>query len=222
VAVLGAHWRRFALETLRVPDERLLTVENGVPEPPALANPVHRPAHLVFAGTLGERKGVDVLLESLSLLDARTRHWRATLAGGGEVEGFRRRAEEIGIAAKLEFPGWLSETQVGALMASADLFVLPSRAENQPIAILEAMARGLPVVSTTVGAIPEQVRDGVSGLLVPPGDAAALALALGRLIEDPVERAAMGQAGRARFLQRYSIERCAEAFLSVYARMRGL
>lgn len=214
VAVLGAHWRRFVCEQLGVPDEKVLTVHNGVPEPPSLAQPENAIAHIVFAGQLSERKGVDVLLESLKALD--TPDWRTTLAGGGDIEPFRREAGD-----KVTFAGWLSEEDVGALMASADIFVLPSRAENQPIAILEAMARGLPVVSTDVGAIPEQVVEGVTGLLVPPEDPRALTQALSRLIAHPSERQAMGAAGRQLYLRRYSIEACAAAFLSAYEGLRA-
>ena len=219
VAVLGEHWRRFASADLGVPAEKLFTVENGVPEPASVALPNNGEAHLVFAGQLGSRKGVDVLLDSLAMLDADTPNWRATLAGGGDAGPFQRQAEAAGIAHKVTLPGWLGEEDVGRLMSSADIFVLPSRAENQPIAILEAMARGLPVVSTTVGAIPEQVEDGVSGLLAPPGEYRPLAIALARLISRPSERVTMGEAGRLRYLRRYSIQRCADAFRSVYAEM---
>lgn len=219
VAVLGEHWSRVARDLLGVRPERLLVVQNGVPEPPSLAQPDHPEAHLVFAGELGERKGVDVLLRSLEALEADTHNWRATLAGGGDIDRFQRQAAEVGLSEKVSFAGWLSEAQMGALMASADIFVLPSREEAQPIAILEAIARGLPVVSTPVGAIPEQVEDGVSGLLAPPGEVAPLAAALRRLVRNPEQRKSMGAAGRALFLRRYSIRRCAASFLAVYADM---
>lgn len=219
VAVLGQHWAQVAQDLLGVRPERLLVVQNGVPEPPALAQPNHAEAHLVFAGELGERKGVDVLVNALQLLNTDTANWRATLAGGGDIERFRRQADDAGILDKLTFPGWLSEAEMGALMASADIFTLPSREEAQPIAILEAIARGLPVVSTPVGSIPEQVKDGVSGLLVPPAEPAALAAALRRLVRDPEDRKTMGAAARALFLSRYSIQECARSFLSVYAEM---
>jgi len=219
VAVLGAHWRQFAAETLGLRGDTLLTVQNGVPEPPALSRPCNSVAHLVFAGQLGERKGVDVLLQALAALNVDTPNWRATLAGGGDVIEFQRLAGSMGVGDKVTFPSWLSEQEVGALMASADIFVLPSRAENQPIAILEAMARALPVVSTNVGAISEQVEDGVSGLLVPPGEHEPLAKALARLIASPQERQAMGAAGRVLYERRYSIKTCAGSFLAAYRDM---
>jgi len=221
VAVLGEHWSGVARDLLGVRPERLLVVQNGAPEPDVLAQPDHAEAHLVFAGELGERKGVDVLLPALRSLEAETRGWRATLAGGGDIERFRRQSVELGLGDKVSFAGWLSEAEMGALLASADIFVLPSREEAQPIAILEAIARGLPVVSTLVGSIPEQVHDGVSGLLVPAGEVAPLAAALKRLVQNPEERRTMGQAGRALFLHRYSIKGCAASFLAVYRDMLG-
>ena len=219
VAVLGAHWRRFAADSLELEPARLLVVQNGVPEPAIQARPCNETAHLVFAGQIGERKGADVLLKALGELDATTSNWRATLAGGDDIAAYERQAQAAGIAGKVTFAGWLPEEEIGALLASADAFVLPSRAENQPISILEAMARGLPVVSTRIGAIPEQVEDGVTGLLVAPGEPAALAEALARLIADPAKRQEMGAAGRAHYQRRFSIEACAGAFLETYADM---
>jgi glycosyltransferase involved in cell wall biosynthesis len=94
--------------------------------------------------------------------------------------------------------------------------VLPSRAENQPVAILEAMARGVPVIATAIGAIPEQVVDGETGLLVPPGDAGRLQAALERLLNAPDQRAAMGAAARWRYEEHFSIAQCANAFGRLY------
>ena len=99
--------------------------------------------------------------------------------------------------------------------------MLASRAENQPLAILEAMARSLPVVATNVGAIPEQVIDGETGLLVEPGDAVALAAALATLLRSPELRARYGEAGLKRFAALYSISSCAERFAALYRSLRG-
>jgi glycosyltransferase involved in cell wall biosynthesis len=94
--------------------------------------------------------------------------------------------------------------------------VQPSRVENQPLAILEAFARGVPVIASSVGAIPEQVIDGETGLLVPPNDAEALRAAIERLLRSPDERKSMGAAARERYQQHFSISRCARALEIVY------
>ena len=95
-------------------------------------------------------------------------------------------------------------------LAQADIFALPTKyaLEGQPLAILEAMAEGLPVVATPRAAIPDMVVDGVTGFLVPEGDIHALAFALGRLAEDADLRTRLGRAGRERFLARFTREQC--------------
>jgi glycosyltransferase involved in cell wall biosynthesis len=223
VVALSDYWHRFVTETLRVDPARVTQIPNGVPAHPERTAAVpavpEAPTRILFLGQLGERKGVDVLLDALATLDARGLAWRATLGGNGEVEAAQARAAALGIGDRIAFPGWVGEAEVRTLLGAADLFVLPSRAENQPVAILEAMAAGLPVVATAIGAIPEQVLDGETGLLVPPGDAAALADALATLIDSPARRAAMGAAGHARFAAHFSIEATAERFAALYRRL---
>jgi glycosyltransferase involved in cell wall biosynthesis len=103
-------------------------------------------------------------------------------------------------------------------LAAADVFVLPSLAEGVPVALMEAMAIGLPVVSTSVMGIPELVTSGESGLLVRPGRADELADALGRL-RDPSVRAAMGGEGRRRIATEYSVDRSAAAVTALLTRL---
>jgi glycosyltransferase involved in cell wall biosynthesis len=105
---------------------------------------------------------------------------------------------------------------VAALIRGFDLFVLPSRWEGFGLVLLEAMAQSCPIVATRVGGIPEVVADGETGLLVPPGDVGALASAIGKLIDDPSRRRALGRAGHARFRHRFTAERMAEETATVY------
>jgi glycosyltransferase involved in cell wall biosynthesis len=105
---------------------------------------------------------------------------------------------------------------VPALLTEADVFVLPSESEAFPNAILEGMAAGLPVVAASVGGIPELVADGVSGRLVPPGDADALARALTELLDFPDRAADFGRAGRRRIEETYSFDRMVGQFETLY------
>jgi glycosyltransferase involved in cell wall biosynthesis len=166
-------------------------------------------------GLVGERKGTDVLIEALSGLPD-VLDWRAVIGGDGEVEKYRRVADAAGLCGKINFLGWVDEGQVDLWLNRAALFVLPSRAENQPVAILEAMARSLPVIATSIGAIPEQVVDGETGLLVPPSDARRLQAALEKLLIAPGQRAAMGAAARRRYEEHFSIARCANVLRCLY------
>ena len=145
---------------------------------------------LVYLGLFARSKGVFDLIDALTRLRpeclGRT---RLVLAGNGDLKGVRDLAERRGLSRFVEVRDWLGPAERERLLASADAFVLPSYAEGLPMSLLEAMAWGLPVISTTVGSIPEHVRDGVQGLLVQPGDVSELAGAIERIVMDDALRA---------------------------------
>ncbi len=134
--------------------------------------------------------------------------------GGAYEAELRARAERLGVAGRVVFAGYRSD--VPALLAGCDVFCLPSSAEGLPLVVLEAMARGKPVVTTPAGGTAELVVDGVTGLLVPPGDAAALAEALSGLLADPDRARQLGEAGRERVRTEFSAARAAEEILRIY------
>lgn len=206
VIVLGTAWRRYLVERLGLPEDKVVILRNAVPGPASLApRPEGGPCRILFLGVVGRRKGVDELLAALAAPALEGLAWQATIAGNGEVERYRARAEALGLGDRVRFAGWVDEAGTRALLAEADLFTLPSRNEGLPMAIIEAMAYGLPVVATPVGAITDAVREGETGLLVPPGDAPALAQALARLVGDPGLRRQLGAAGRAAYLAELEI-----------------
>ena len=159
---------------------------------------------ILFLGRIAPAKGVDELLEACAGLAPHHPALRLVLGGTGELEWVQRRAAELGIAGRVETPGWLDDDARAAQLARAWLFCLPSHAEGLPMSMLEAMAAGVPVVATTVGGIPEAVGDGVEGLLAPPRDAAALALAIGRLLDDGGLRARLACAARGAVERHYA------------------
>ena len=224
VIVLGQGWRRFAMDALDVPAGAIDVICNGVPAPvsPPARTRAKTP-HIVFLGRLGDRKGVPELLAALASGSVAGLDWHATLAGDGEIERFRDEAARLGIGAKLAFPGWIGQGEAAALLASADLFVLPSHNEGLPVAVLEALAHGLPVLATPVGALPEFLTDGVSAVFVPPADAASLARSLERLLTGPELRATLGLGGHAVFRRHFAIGTTARAMRDCYrhARERG-
>lgn len=215
VVVLGRHWARFAQDTLGCDPRRIAVVPNGAPDAATRADPGRTPCRIAFAGRIGKRKGVDCLIAALSALPP-DRNWHLGLCGDGAVSAHDRLARTAGLSDRVRFHGWLDEAALDRLLGEAQLFVLPSRAENQPVAILEAMARGLPVIATRIAAIPDLVDDGVTGLLVPPDDPVALATALDRLITDPAARSRMGQAGRARFERHFTLTATARSLAQVH------
>ncbi|WP_353475863.1 glycosyltransferase family 4 protein (plasmid) [Salipiger sp. H15] len=207
VIVLGRRDRDTLSDLLDLDPARISVLYNCVPDPGprCAAGRADAPLHLIFLGQLGPRKGTPDLLDALATPGMASRDWTATLAGDGPVEAFRARAAELGLAARVAMPGWLSEPDVRRLCAAADILVLPSHAEGFAMAVLEGMAQGLAVVTTAVGAHDEILAHGQSCIFVPVGDPAALAGALARLVDDAPERARLGAAARRLFLERLEI-----------------
>ena len=129
------------------------------------------------------------------------------LAGEGDLAAVRQAAAEAGVAGLIELPGWVAGEAKAHCLARAGVFVLPSRFEGLPMALLEAQAAGLPVVASRVGGIPQVVSDGENGILHAPDDDADLASALARVLDAPDRARQMGSAGQTRVLAGFGIER---------------
>jgi glycosyltransferase involved in cell wall biosynthesis len=209
IIVLGSDAERKLRAVLSLNETRTLVLPNAVPDPrPASQSDVGVAAatvHLVFLGYLSARKGVPELLEALASEEMAVLPWRATLAGGGPIEVFRARAAALGLSDRVAFPGWVSQSAASALCASGDILVLPSYAEGLAMSVLEGLAHGLAVVTTPVGAHPEAIESEKSGLLTPPGDVAALAAALARLVRNPGFRERLRVGARQRFVDRFDV-----------------
>ena len=156
--------------------------------------------HIVIgsAARLSPEKGVRYLIEAFA--DLRHRYGEAVslrIAGEGPerpaIEALIRR---LGLEGAVELTGWLEHEEMPAFLHNLDVFVLPSLYEGFGVAAVEAAAVGLPVVASNVHGIPDVVRNGATGLLVAPKDTAALAAAIGRLIDEPSLRRTLGRAGR--------------------------
>jgi glycosyltransferase involved in cell wall biosynthesis len=138
------------------------------------------------------------------------------IAGRGELENaLRRRATELGVAARFYLLGLRSD--IANVLAGADLFVLPSLSEGVPLALLEAMLAGRPVIASAVGEVPAVLDGGSAGSLVPPGDAAALAQAISHHLDDPASAGTRAAAGRSRATAAYSFDAMVTAYLERYA-----
>lgn len=228
IVVLGDYWRRFTAATF--PNARRITVlPNAVPGPAAIPDRVRadrgrpdgtpgRPVRLLFLGRLIPIKGLNILLDALATPACRDRDWVLTIAGDGDRDTYSTQAERLGLADRVSFTGWLNPDQCREQLAAADVLVQPSLFEGLPMAVLEAMAYGLTIVATRVGSVDEAVEDGGSGLLVEPGDAAALAAALERVLADGDLRAALAAAARQRFEDQYDIAAYRGRLLEVYRR----
>jgi L-malate glycosyltransferase len=176
------------------------------------------PRDAVVAGVVGrleERKGHRHFLEAMKTLVAEDPRLRGLVVGEGrERAALETQRIESGLDGRMSVIGyWPSLAEA---LAAIDVFVLPSLMEGHPLAILEAMAAGKPVVATRVGGNPEAVQDGETGLLVPPGDPDALGQAITTLVRDPDRARAMGQEGRRRVERLFSLEASIRANQEVY------
>ena len=212
VVVLGRRDLDVVSQSLQLRRDRMIVLHNAVPDPLPNLNRTpcsRKPCHLLFLGYLSARKGVPNLLRALASPTMKRRRWRATVAGGGPIEEFRKLADDLGILNRLCFPGWLDQVGVSALCADADVLVLPSHAEGLAMSVLEGLSHGLAVITTPVGAHSEVIEPDVSGILVPPGDISALADALVSVIEDETLRYRLSRGARERFLEGFDVRRYA-------------
>jgi glycosyltransferase involved in cell wall biosynthesis len=213
--VLGEHWRRFIIEEIALPPGRVSVIANGVPRPAPAPRP-HGPPRLLFLGRLEPRKGVAELIDALGTPALRERGWAATLAGDGDPSPYMAQAERLGIGARLSFPGWVGPEAVARLLRAAHCLLLPSHAEALPMAVIEALAHGVPVVTTPVGALPDYLQHEGSALFVPPGDVATLAAAIERLLDEAALQAALAEGGRAVFARHFDIAAVAAQIAGLY------
>ena len=175
-----------------------------------------------FAARVEKLKGPTVLMEAFGSAAREFPRVRLRLAGeGSQRRVLEARAATLGVADRYDYVGVYSRPEErAAFMRSLDVFVMPSFTEGTPNSVIEAMAHGLPVIASDVGGIPD-VLDADSGILVPPGDAHALAGALLRLARDAGLRARMGEAARARYLRLFSPKAVLPIFLGTYRRVAG-
>jgi len=168
-------------------------------------------------GRLSPEKGQILLLEAFARVGAELPRAKLVLVGGGaRREALERHAARLRTADRIFFTGEVPPDDVAALYPLVSLFVLPSLREQVPGSLLEAMAHGRPVVATAVGGIPEILRDGVTGLLVPPGDPAALAEAILTLYRDEALRDRLARAGKDHAQATFTAERFAEEMGRLY------
>ena len=176
---------------------------------------------MLFVGRLAAAKGVPVLIEAMARIRARCPEAHLTLIGDGPD---RARLEEqvrrAGLQDAVRFLGYRSQDEVAEALREAALFVLPSFAEGVPVVLMEAMAARRAVVATRIAGIPELVEDGVSGVIVPPGDGDALADAVCAVLSDPDRAARMGAQGRARVQAEFDIRTEAAALAAAFRQAR--
>jgi glycosyltransferase involved in cell wall biosynthesis len=196
--------------------DRVQIIPNAI-EAPSGSPPWPPTGHLFAAGRLQDQKGFDVAIEALGRLAGRHPSLSLHLAGTGEeAHNLRTQAQRLGIASRVRFLGSLPRDEILREISHASMVLVPSRTiEGFSLVALEAAHLGRPVVATRVGGLPETIEDGLTGLLVPPDDADALAAAVDRLLADPMRTNDMCERARRRAVQ-FDIVSCACAYADIY------
>lgn len=176
---------------------------------------------VLFLGRLDRDKGIFDLVDAIPFVQREFPKVKVWLAGEGEGEGLRQYTRRYGLSDAVELLGWVSGDAKRRLLGEATIYVLPSHLEGLPIAVLEAMAAGLPVVASNVGGIPSVIEDGVNGLLVRPRSVGAVAEAICKLLRDPVLRARMGALSRQKIVDRFLPEHVVPRIDHLYKKLAG-
>ncbi len=215
VIVLSESWRRFVQEL--APTARVVVIPNPIVLPAEVPPPDPGDGRrILFLGRVERRKGIFPLVDAVARLAPEFPDLVLAVGGDGELPALRDHVDRAGVRDRVEILGFIGPEDRQRELRRATAFALPSFNEGLPMSILEAMAASRPVVSTPVGGIPEVVRDGQEGLLVPPGDVEALTVALRRLIADPALCGRLGAQGRATVAAGYSTDVALERLSRLY------
>lgn len=220
VVVLSEEWRDYFAENVCDPG-KIDVVHNGVKVPARPCSPCSR-QDVLFLGRLDARKSPDVLLRASREVLERFPDTKIVFGGDGEVEKNKQLAEELDIADRCEFHGWVTGDGREALFERAAVYCLPSKNEGLPMSVLEAMAHGIPAVATAVGGVPQVIEDGVNGFLIDVDDETALSERLVSLLAKPELREELGRNGRDQIVRNFGLDRTVAQVVDIYgALMRG-
>jgi glycosyltransferase involved in cell wall biosynthesis len=218
IIALSEEWRGHLLRICPAARVEVLHNAVAVPDIQKLRSLDDRDSTLLFLGHLLRDKGVYDLVRAFAKVARKFPRAKLVLGGTGDLEGVQKLAAELEISDRLVCPGWLGPDDKSAALASSLIFLLPSHAEGMPMALLEAMSWGLPVIATPVGGIPQVVDHEVSGLLVAAGDIEALAGQIERLLADPALRKRLGANARTRIEIDFSLRDALERLTAIYNR----
>lgn len=172
--------------------------------------------HILYAGTVNARKGYSDLIRAFAKIADKHPDWKVVLAGNGEVEEGKQLASSLGIAQQVEFLGWVNGNAKQKAFQEASIFCLPSYAEGFPMAVLDAWAYGLPVITTPVGGIPDVAKDGENMLLFNPGDIGQLTSNIEKMIDDENLRKKISKASTEFAHGTFSIDAINNQLASIY------
>jgi glycosyltransferase involved in cell wall biosynthesis len=217
LVVVAAHWSEYFRSLC--PDLSPLVMYNPVDVPSSVPAQADREHAILTLGVLGERKGTYDILRAVPVVLAADPDARFWLGGDGEVETVAAALAEVPWGSSVRLLDWVEGSLKEAYLDRAAVFLLPSYAEGLPVAVLEAMAHGLAVITTPVGGLPDAIEHGDTGIFVQPGDVAAIAAACVELLRDEGRRACLGSNARRRAQDQFEVGRVLEKLYQAYDRL---
>lgn len=215
IIVLSENWKQGLIKDLNISLDKIVVLYN--PCPKVLRREVDKKTNtILYAGTLDSRKGYKDLIYSFSNIASIYPDWKLCFAGNGEIAEGTKLAENLNISNQVAFEGWVSGDKKDELFNEATLFCLPSYAEGFPMAVLDAWAYGLPVVTTPVGGIPDVAIDGVNMLLFQPGDTNVLSEMLKKMISDEDLRKKISEASLEFSRNKFSLDTIVNDLANIY------
>ena len=215
VIVLSQEWHDYFAENVCDP-AHIVVLHNGVVIPSVPCDP-RLSKDVLFLGRLDSNKSPDVLLRASRDALTLSPETRLVFGGDGDVDKYQNLAVKLGISDRCDFLGWVSGAAKEHLFSQAGVYCLPSKNEGMPMSVIEAMAHGLPVVSTAVGGVPQLIDNGREGFLIDVDDEAALSDALCRLIGASELRGRMGFAAREKAAGGFSVEASIDGLVQIYS-----
>jgi len=180
VVVLSNQWKKWVINTIEIEQDNVVVIPN--PCPLVNTDESLRQKIILYAGTLNERKGYEDLIRAFAKVANKYSDWKLVFAGNGEIENGKIVAQDLGITSQIDFLGWVNGNEKTEQFKTASIFCLPSYAEGFPMAVLDAWAYGIPVITTPVGGIPDVAIPNENMLIFKPGDINELANHLEELI----------------------------------------
>lgn len=214
VIVLSEEWRDYFSEYI-CDKSKIEVLHNGVELPKMKCSP-DKNTDVLFLGRLGTRKSPDVLLRASREILRAFPEMRLIFGGDGDINYYRMLAQELDILNQCEFLGWVSGEEKEKLFSRAGIYCLPSKHEGMPMSVLEAMAHGIPTISTRVGGVPQIIQSGVNGLLFDPDNETELACLLAKLVRSPSLREKIGLEGHRTIEDCFSVQVTVQKLVSIY------
>lgn len=219
VILLSNSWKEWFITNIGERDN-VTVIYNGMDDYLDEKQQLNKKKDIVFIGRLGKRKGTYDLIQAFNNVLNSYKGIKLILAGDGEITECKELVDSLGIKDSVIFLGWINSKQKKELLNTSEIFVLPSYNEGFPLSILEAMSTKMAIISTTVGGIPEEIENKVSGLLIEPGDIKLMTFYLKEILENKDYSERLGNNARKRYKELFTIEKIVNDIKHIYKTLK--